>query len=75
MGDEDADVRIWLTRLETKLDVVIDQHESKIDDHEDRIRTLESRPAGITGNKLIASAGACVALIVSILAILDRLYG
>ncbi|PSL04141.1 hypothetical protein CLV30_106146 [Haloactinopolyspora alba] len=44
----DEDVRLWLTRLETKLDVVLTQHGTKIDDHEDRLRVVEARETRIS---------------------------
>jgi hypothetical protein len=33
----------WAVRLETKVDLVLSQHSSKLDDHEARIRAQESR--------------------------------
>jgi len=70
----EEDVRLWLTRLETKLDVVLDQHGTTLNDHETRIRNLEKRPIGLTGNRLVAGAVAVLGLAISIMTVLDRLY-
>lgn len=52
----------WAVRLETKVDLVLSQHGTKLDDHETRIRVQEARrfvsPAQLWSGILAAVAGA-----------------
>lgn len=43
MGTEEEPMPGWAVRLETKVDIVLTQHGSRIDDHELRLRVQEAR--------------------------------
>ena len=69
----DALVPVWAVRLEAKVDVILAQHEARIDnhaaeldDHERRIREVEQRktvsPAALWG-AVVGGVGAAAALV------------
>lgn len=43
-GDSDSDIRVIMTRLEAKVDVVLAQHGAKLENHDNEIRELKARP-------------------------------
>ena len=44
MTDETGPLIVAITRIETKVDMALDQHGKKLEDHEGRIRSVEARP-------------------------------
>lgn len=70
---DNMDLRILLARFETKLDLVLGQHENKLTDHEARLRLVEDRKT-VTPMGLLASSATMVALLGGTFTILDRLY-
>ncbi|WP_092965324.1 hypothetical protein [Agromyces sp. CF514] len=62
MGDAEDSMPAWAVRLETKVDLVLGQHGTRLEDHETRLRIQESRrfvsPAQLWGGVLAALAGA-----------------
>ena len=60
-GEEEA-MPGWAVRLETKVDIVLSQHGSRLDDHEVRIRGQEARryvsPAQLWTGIVASIAGA-----------------
>jgi hypothetical protein len=62
MGAEEEAMPGWAVRLETKVDIVLTQHGSRLDDHEVRIRGQEARrfvsPGQLWGGIIAAIAGA-----------------
>lgn len=70
---DQMDLRILLARFETKLDLVLGQHDSRLIDHEARVRTLEDRKT-VTPMGLLASSATVVALMGGTFTILDRVY-
>jgi hypothetical protein len=72
-GDAQMEIRILLARFETKLDLVLGQHEATLKDHESRLRTVEDRKT-VTPMALLASSATVVALLGGVFTILDRLY-
>lgn len=73
-ASEVSDVRVTLARFETKLDLVIGQHGTRLDDHEGRLRAVEARPT-VTPKGLVAAIASTVAILGGSVAFLDRLYG
>lgn len=41
MGESEDSMPVWAARLETKVDLVLSQHGTKLDDHELRIRAID----------------------------------
>lgn len=72
-GVDNMDLRILLARFETKLDLVLSQHDGRLVDHEARVRILELRKT-VTPMGLLASSATLVALMGGTFTILDRLY-
>lgn len=54
--NDDADLRVVLARVETKVDVVITNHARELADHEVRIRKLERWVWGAAGGAGVISA-------------------
>lgn len=68
-----TEFRILLARFETKLDLVLTQHENELKDHETRLRVIEERKV-VTPTALLASSATVVAICGGIVTLLDRLY-
>lgn len=68
------EVRVMLARFETKLDIVLGQHEVTLKDHESRLRVVEDRKT-VSPTALLASSATVIALIGGVFTILDRVYG
>lgn len=73
-SSEHTDLRIMLARFETKLDLVLGQHEVTLKDHESRLRLVEDRKT-VSPTALLASSATVVALLGGVFTILDRVYG
>lgn len=69
-----TEFRVMLARFETKLDLVLGQHDSRLTDHEARIRTVEERKT-VSPMAMLASSATAVALVGGVLTFLDRIYG
>ena len=70
---DSTEVRIMLARFETKLDLVLGQHEHTIADHEARLRAVEERKS-VSPAQLLASSATVVALLGGTFTVLDRVY-
>lgn len=73
-GQDATEIRVLLARFETKLDIVLGQHDTRLNDHETRLRTVEERKT-VSPSALLASSATVVALVGGTLTFLDRLYG
>lgn len=71
---ENVELRIALARFETKLDIILGQHDSALKDHEHRIRTIEEKRF-VSPAALLASSATVVALLGGTFTILNQLYG
>lgn len=71
---EVSDVRVTLARFETKLDLAIGQHGTRLDDHETRLRIVEARRC-VTPTGLTAALASTLAIAGGLVAVFDRLYG
>ena len=76
----DSGTAVTLARLEAKIDVVLAQHETKIDqhtddlqDHEIRLRTLESTPT-VSPRVLWTTVASVVAVIGTAAPLISHLY-
>lgn len=72
MNNDEGTLREWFVRLETKLDLVIGQHDAKLNDHEERIRRLEIMPT-VSPKGLTAAIASTVTILVALLTLLDQL--
>lgn len=77
----DEEMPVWAVRLEAKVDVALarqgdrlDRHGDAIDDHETRLRAIETKPV-VTPNGLIGALLATVTLLGGFVAFFDRLTG
>lgn len=70
--DEHTEFRVLLARFETKLDLVLGQHQAELQDHEHRIRNVEERKT-VSPAQLLATSATVVALTGGVLTVLDRL--
>jgi len=68
-----VELRILLARFETKLDIVLGQHDATLKDHESRLRAVEDRRT-VSPAALLASSATVVALMGGTFTILDRLF-
>ena len=71
---DNTEIRILLARFETKLDLVLGQHDNRLTDHEARLRTVEERKV-VSPTALLASSATVIALMGGVFTILDRIYG
>lgn len=76
MTDDSAPspTELWtsIVRMETKLDLVIGQHNAKIDDHEVRLRSIEGQP-GVTPKGMATALSVTVAILVGLAQLLHML--
>ena len=70
---DEAELKVTLTRLETKLDLVIGQHSLTLDDHERRLRVQEAK-SYVTPKGLATTLVAVVTIMGGVIAFFDRLY-
>ncbi|UJQ87158.1 tail needle protein [Arthrobacter phage BaileyBlu] len=80
-SSESAQMLVALTRMEAKMDVgfarigaVTDKHAASIDDHEERIRTLEQKPT-VSPRTLWTTITAGGGLLVALMTIAEKLLG
>ena len=76
----DAGVAVTLARMEAKIDVVLAQHEAKIEqhsdnlqDHEERLRALEAKPT-VSPRVLWTTVASIIAAVATVAPLLSRLY-
>jgi hypothetical protein len=71
---DSTEIRVLLARFETKLDLVLGQHEVTLKDHETRLRNVEDRKC-VSPAAMLTTSATFVALAGGAIALLDRLYG
>lgn len=71
---EETEIRVLLARFETKLDLVIGQHDARLSDHENRLRAVEGRKV-VTPAGLVAAMVGAVTFLGGFVAFVDRLQG
>lgn len=69
---EETEIRVLLARFETKLDLVIGQHDARLSDHETRIRVVERRKV-VTPTGLLSAAVGVVTVLGGFVLFIDRL--
>jgi hypothetical protein len=67
----DTNLIVALTRVETKVDVVLSQHGAKLEDHEGRLRKVEARRT-VSPRTLWTSVISAAGLVLTLIAIFDR---
>lgn len=72
--EDSTETRILLARLETKLDLVIGQHGTRLTDHETRIRVVEARPY-VTPKGLVAALVSAASIFGGAAFFIDRMTG
>ena len=72
-GADATEFRVMLARFETKLDLVLGQHDHRLNDHESRVRSLEERKT-VSPAQLLATSASVVALMGGTFTVLDRLF-
>ena len=68
--DDQEWIERWV-RLETKIDLVVKDHGDQINDHEDRIRSLEQRPV-VTPRGLVAAISSAVVILGGLVGLLSQ---
>lgn len=69
-----VELRVLLARFETKLDLILGQHEATLKDHESRLRSVEDRRT-VSPSALLASSATVIAIMGGTFTILDQVVG
>lgn len=70
--EENVDTRVALARMETKLDLVLGQHGTKLDDHEARLRIVEDRKT-VSPMSLLSAVGGGVGVLGGLVLLLQSI--